>query len=92
MALADASDALNSVITLMCMSELSQLQTLETLGIIDGEQFTELLRSKAAVYESANLPAPIVGKVLADQLRSFADAIEGGEPPRLTLIKGGKED
>jgi hypothetical protein len=92
MALADASDALNSVIALMCMSELSQLQTLETLELIDGEQFVALLRAKAEMYEDADLPAPIVGRVLADQLRRYADAIEQGETPRFTVIEGGKQD
>ena len=92
MALADASDALNSVIGLMCLSELSQLQTLETLGLIDANQFLSLLRSKADLYESADLPAPVVGRVLAEQLRSYADAIEQGEAPKLTVIEGGKRD
>lgn len=89
--LADASDALNSVITLICLNELSQLQTLETLGLIDGAQFLELLRAKADMYERAEMPAPVVGRVLADQLRSYADAIEQGER-RFTVIDGGKTD
>lgn len=92
MVLADASDALNSVIGLLCLSELSHLQTLETLGLIDGEQYLSLLRSKADLYESADVPAPVVAKVLADQLRSYADAIEQGETPRFTVIEGGKRD
>lgn len=92
MALADASDALNSMIALMCLSELSQLQTLETLGIIDREQFLALLRSKADLYESADMPAPVVAEVLANQLRGYADAIEQGEQPRFTVIEGGKKD
>lgn len=91
--LADASDALNSLIGIMCLSELSQLQTLEMLGVIDSEQFLALLRSKADLYESADVPAPVVAKVMADQLRSYADAIEQGhEPPSLTVIEGGKRD
>jgi hypothetical protein len=88
----DASDALNSVIALMALTEFSSLQTLETLGVIDQEQLVGLLRSRADLYQDAPLPAPVVGLALANQLREYADAVEQGQQPVLTLIKGGKDD
>jgi hypothetical protein len=84
--------ALQSVLKLFAAMSANSYSRLVTAGVLSREQAADALREDADFLETMHLPTPLVGQLVAEDMRGFAEAFERkeGPLPKLSLLTGGK--